>query len=74
MPGSQYPPLLLIASPGDGHETEKSMVQLVGVVEDNIGLSNFEIFINDRSLVYSSKLNSERFSALESIFFVAEFI
>ena len=53
MPGSQYPPLLLIASPGDGHETEKSMVQLVGVVEDNIGLSNFEIFINDRS--FSSK-------------------
>ena len=53
MLGKQYPPVLLIASPGDGHETERSKVQLVGVVEDNIGLSKFEIYVNDK--LFSSK-------------------
>ena len=53
MIGKQYPPLLLIASPDDGQETERSKIQLVGVVEDNIGLSNFEIYINGKP--FSSK-------------------
>ena len=51
MLSKQYPPVLLISSPADGYETASNTVQLSGVVEDNIGLDNVELYINDK--IYS---------------------
>ena len=46
----QYPPLILIASPKDGQETSDASVMLAGVIEDNQGLKEIEVYINERRL------------------------
>ncbi len=46
----QYPPLILIASPRDGQKTLDAAVMLAGVIEDNQGLKQIDLFINDRLL------------------------
>ena len=48
--GSKNPPVLVIASPSDGKNTESKAIQLSGVAEDNKGLERIEIFINSKML------------------------
>lgn len=46
----RLPPYLLVASPRDGMITAAARVTIAGVAEDDIGLQNVEIRINDRLL------------------------
>jgi hypothetical protein len=46
----RLPPYLLVASPKDGMITAAARVTIAGVAEDDIGLQNVEIRINDRLL------------------------
>ena len=46
--GDRYAPLVMIATPRDGHRTTASRISLTGVVEDDQGLERIEILINDQ--------------------------
>ncbi len=48
--GAKNPPILLIASPTDGMKTESKTVRLVGAAEDEQGLKQLTIFVNNRLL------------------------
>jgi Caspase domain len=47
---AKFPPILVIASPKDGQQTEAAMVRLSGIAEDDQGVKQLEIFINDKML------------------------
>ncbi len=47
---SKSPPIIVIASPQDGHRTEAGTVQLSGVVEDDRGVKEIMIFLNNERL------------------------
>ena len=49
-PGDLYPPLMLIVSPGEMQTTSTTTIQLIGVVEDDRGLQEVEITINEKPL------------------------
>ena len=51
--GVKSPPVLLIASPEHGLSTEAKSVQLSGVVQDDRGLQQLDIYINNRKLLPS---------------------
>jgi hypothetical protein len=48
--GARVPPVILVASPQDGWETEASVVTLSGVVQDAQGLEVLEISVNNEAL------------------------
>ncbi len=48
--GVKSPPVLLIATPQPGLSTEAKSVQLSGVVQDDKGLQQLDIFVNNRKL------------------------
>ena len=48
--GVKSPPVLLIAEPLHGHSTEAKSVQLSGVVQDDKGLQQLDIYVNNRKL------------------------
>ena len=48
--GASYPPILVVASPVDGLKTEARFVRLAGVTEDDRGLQQLEISVNDRRI------------------------
>lgn len=48
--GARSPPLLLVAAPVNGLRTEAKSVRLSGAVEDDQGLRQFDIYVNDRKL------------------------
>jgi len=47
---SKNPPIIVVASPQDGHRTEAGTVQLSGVVEDDRGVKEIVIFLNNERL------------------------
>lgn len=49
-PGDLYSPLMLIVSPGEMQTTSTTTIQLIGVVEDDKGLQEVEITINEKPL------------------------
>lgn len=48
--GAKNPPVIMIASPRDGSTIEMKSVGIAGVVEDEQGIEQLEIFINNRPL------------------------
>ena len=48
--GVKNPPVLLIAAPAHGLSTEAKSVQLSGVVQDEKGLQQLDIYVNNRKL------------------------
>jgi hypothetical protein len=46
--GTTNPPILLIASPADGLQTESKTVRLFGTAKDEQGLKQLNIFVNNR--------------------------
>jgi hypothetical protein len=48
--GVKSPPVLLIAAPAHGLSTESKSVQLSGVVQDDKGLQQLDIYVNNRKL------------------------
>jgi hypothetical protein len=46
--GTTNPPILLIASPADGLQTESKTVRLFGAAKDEQGLKQLNIFVNNR--------------------------
>jgi uncharacterized caspase-like protein len=50
--GAQSPPVLLVASPSSGLKTEAGHVRLSGAVEDDRGLQQLDIYVNDRKLAF----------------------
>ena len=48
--GAKNPPVLVIASPSDGENTESKAIQLSGVAEDNDGIERIEILINNQMI------------------------
>ena len=54
-PGDLYSPLMLIVSPGEMQTTSTTTIQLIGVVEDDIGLQEVEITINEKPLALGYK-------------------
>ena len=51
---SKAPPMIVLASPKDDSKVEVNFVQLSGVVEDEKGLKQLEIYINDKPLTKGS--------------------
>ncbi len=47
---SKTPPIIVVASPQDGDRTEAGTVQLTGVVEDDGGVKEIAIFLNNERL------------------------
>jgi len=48
--GSKNPPVIVIAAPSDGKNTESKAILLSGVAEDDKGMERLEIFINGKML------------------------
>jgi hypothetical protein len=48
--GSKNPPVIVIAAPSEGKNTESKAILLSGVAEDDKGLDRLEIFINGKML------------------------
>jgi hypothetical protein len=48
--GVKNPPVIMIASPGDGGTIETNSIALAGVAEDEQGIERLEIFINAKPL------------------------
>jgi Caspase domain len=48
--GAKIPPMILVASPKDGWETQASVAVLSGVIQDEQGLEVLEISINNETL------------------------
>jgi hypothetical protein len=48
--GARNPPVIMIASPKDGGTIEAKLVRISGVVEDEQGIAQLEIFINGKAL------------------------
>lgn len=49
--GAAVPPVIVIANPENNSKVETNTIKLNGVVEDTLGVSSFEIFINNRPLL-----------------------
>ena len=46
--GAKNPPILMVASPADGLKTESKTVWLTGAAEDEEGLKQLNVFVNNR--------------------------
>ena len=49
--GAKAAPVIVVASPTDGLKTESRTIQLTGVAEDNTGISQINIYANDKAIV-----------------------
>ena len=47
---SKAPPVIVIASPKDGSKVEANAIRLAGVAEDEQGIAELKIFVNDKPL------------------------
>ncbi len=48
---SNNPPVIVIAAPSDGVKTESKAIQLTGVAEDDTGISQIDIYANNKAIV-----------------------